>query len=387
MFSSRLPPDLQPNTLSRTIDRVRATGRPLIDLTLSNPTCAGIQYPGDLFGGLSKPDVAQYRPEPLGLRCAREAVAAEYARRGLDMPYERILLTASTSEAYSFLFKLMCAPHGDTVLVPAPSYPLFEHLTSLDGVTAVPYRLDYGGRWQVDFASVDAQWGARTRAVLAVSPNNPTGSVLTAGEFAALDGRCAARGAALIVDEVFADYRIEPRDHAAFSAAPQALTFRLGGLSKSAALPQLKLGWVAAGGPGALVAEALDRLELIGDTYLSVSTPVQVAAADLIACGRQLREQIQSRILGNYGRLHELARSHPAVDVLPAEGGWSAVLRIPSRVSEEEFVLQLIELDSVIVHPGYFFDFPHEAFVVVSLLPEADVFADGVRRVLERADA
>jgi alanine-synthesizing transaminase len=387
MFSSRLPADLRPNALSRAVERARASEGPLVDLTLSNPTRAGFQYPADMFRTLSAPSVARYGPEPLGLRHAREAVAGEYARRGLDVPWQRVVLTASTSEAYSFLFKLLCAPAGDTVLVPSPSYPLFEHLTSLDGVEAVSYRLDYGGRWRVEFGSVDAQWVGSTRAVLAVSPNNPTGSVLTLQELTELDGRCAARGAALIVDEVFADYVLAAGSGTAAVGVPQALTFRLGGLSKSAALPQLKLSWIVVEGPDDLVAQALERLELIGDTYLSVATPVQAAAADLIAHGRGIREQVLTRIQGNYRLLQEFARPHPAVDVLPVEGGWSAVLRIPSRISEEDFVLQLVEIDSVVVHPGFFFDFPHEAFLVVSLLPEPDVFGHGVRRVLERADA
>lgn len=386
MFSSRVPADLRPNTLARAIARARAEPRPLIDLTLSNPTCAGFQYPPDLFQTLAAPEVASYRPDPLGLRRAREAVSADYGRRGQDVPWERIVLTASTSEAYSFLLKLLCAPDGDEVLVPTPSYPLFEHLTALDGVAAVPYRLDYGGRWGPDFASVDARWSGRTRAVLAVSPNNPTGSMLTAHEREEMARRCAARGAALVIDEVFADYVIDSPVPVEPTRTVDALTFRLGGLSKSAALPQLKLGWMAVEGPEELVTGALERLELIGDTYLSVSTPVQVAAPDLIAAGRLVREQVQQRIAGNYRRLHEMARSHPAVDVLPAAGGWSVVLRIPSRVGEEGFVRQLVELDRVIVHPGFFFDFPHEAFVIVSLLPEGDEFETGVRRVLERAD-
>jgi alanine-synthesizing transaminase len=234
---------------------------------------------------------------------------------------------------------------------------------------------------------VDARWGGCTRAVLAVSPNNPTGSVLTAQELAELDSRCGVRRAALIIDEVFADYVLEPPDGTPSAAVPEALTFRLGGLSKSAALPQLKLSWIAVYGPDTLVEQALQRLELIGDTYLSVSTPVQVAAPDLIAAGYAIRAQVQRRIQENYRRLHELARPHPAVDVLPVQGGWSAILRIPSRVSEEEFVLQLVEMDAVIVHPGFLFDFPHESFIVVSLLPEPEVFGVGMSRLLERADA
>lgn len=391
MFSSRVPEHLESNTFSRALGRARMEGRPLIDLTLTNPTHAGIVYPPDLFQALAQPAVARYAPSPFGLPCAREAIAGDFARRGVAVPVERIVVSSCTSEAYSLLFKLLCAPGGDSVLVPAPSYPLFEHLTMLDGVRSMPYRLRYDGRWWLDFSSVDEGWDPQTRAVLAVSPNNPTGSLLTVAELAGLGARCAARDAALIVDEVFADYPLaEP--HAAHTdpgarTTPDALTFRLGGLSKSAAMPQVKLGWMAVDGPAPLVHEALDRLELICDTYLSVSTPVQVAAAALIAGGAVARRQVTERVRTNYAVLHALAGSHPSIDVLNADAGWSAVLRIPARSGEEAAVLDLLERDAVVVHPGYFFDFPHEAYLVVSLLPVPDDFREGVRRVLERMDA
>ena len=391
MFSSRVPCRLDPNALSHALARARAAGRPLLDLTLANPTRAGIRYPPDLFQALASPAVADYAPQAFGLESARLAVAGDYARRGLHVDAGRIVLTASTSEAYSLLFKLLCAPSGDEVLVPVPSYPLFEHLTTLDGVRAMPYALHYDGRWWLDGGSLDDGWSARTRAVLAVSPNNPTGSVLNGDELDALDARCAARSAALIVDEVFADYPLAeggaPTRNAGTAARPAALTFRLGGLSKSAALPQVKLGWIAVDGPDALVGDALARLELICDTYLSVSTPVQVAAPALIASGAAARRQVSSRVRGNYGQLRTAAAGHPSVDVLHADGGWTAVLRIPAVSAEEDVVLRLIEDDGLVVHPGFFFDFPHEAFVVVSLLPEPELFAEGVRRLLERVNA
>jgi aspartate/methionine/tyrosine aminotransferase len=387
MFSSRVPRQLQPNAFARALDRARAAGRELIDLTVSNPTRAGISYPEGLFAALASPEVSSYRPEPFGLRSAREAVAADYGRRCVSIGWDRIVLTASTSEAYSLLFKLLCAPAGDRVLVPAPSYPLFDHLTSLDGVGTGQYALHYDGRWWVDLESLDRAWDAAVRAVLAVSPNNPTGSVLSEREHLALTGRCADRDAALIADEVFADYPLESNGVTSSASAPPAcLTFRLGGLSKSAALPQLKLGWIAVDGPPALVEEALGRLELICDTYLSVSTPVQVAASGLITGGAGPRAQVLERIRTNYGALKALAARSPSVDVLHADGGWSAVIRIPARESEEEIALALLDRDAVIVYPGFFFDFPHEAFLVMSLLPEPDVFREGVRRVLERVD-
>jgi alanine-synthesizing transaminase len=386
MFSSRLPERLEPNGLSRALEEAQIAGRPLIDLTLTNPTQAGITYASGLFAALSRPEAAVYRPQPFGLRSAREAVARDYARRGLEVGWERIVLTASTSEAYSLLFKLLCAPYGDAVLVPVPSYPLFEHLTALDGVSAVPYRLEYDGRWWVNFDSVDAQWGASVRAVLAVSPNNPTGSVVAPEEHRALLERCAARAAALIVDEVFADYDLEERTPTAEPQNRQALRFRLGGLSKSAALPQVKLGWMAIDGPEDLVSAALERLELICDTYLSVSTPVQLAADELIASGAGARQQVRERIRGNFATLRDLATRYSSVGVLHVDGGWSAVLRIPARDSEEQVMLDLLTADGVVVHPGFFFDFPHEAFLVVSLLPRPDDFREGMRRVLERVD-
>lgn len=302
------------------------------------------------------------------------------------MAPDRVILTASTSEAYSLLFKLL-ADAGDDVLAPIPSYPLFEHLTALDGVRQRPYRLDYHGTWTVDTGSVDEAWTPTTRAVLAVSPNNPTGSVLSDTDAAELVDRCAARHAALILDEVFADYPIG-------AALPEAralqrdacLVFRLGGLSKTAGLPQVKLGWIAVSGPGALVEEALDRLSLICDTYLSVSTPVQVAAPALLEASSLVRERILARIRENYRALCSASRSHGAISVLPIDGGWSAVIRVPATRSEETLALDLLE-HGVVVHPGFFFDFPREAYLVVSLLPEPAMFAAGVRTILERADA
>lgn len=387
MFSPRVPSNLETNRLSHALRAARAASRPLVDLTLTNPTRAGFVYPPSLLSPLQSPEALVYDPSPFGLPSAREAVARDYARRGLAIAPDRIVLTSSTSEAYSLLFKLLCEPEGATVLTPVPSYPLFEHLTRLDGVTPAPYTLEYHGRWFVDTASVEAAWTPRTRTVLAVSPNNPTGSWLTPEDDRALASICAARGAALIVDEVFADYPLVERPgstHAVSAAAP--VRFRLGGLSKSAGLPQVKLGWIAVEGRDDDVAAALERLEFICDAYLSVSTPVQVAAASLIVEGAKVRAQILARVRGNYARLRELAAACPAVNVLDAEAGWSAVVRVPARRTEEDLVLELLERDGVVVHPGFFFDFPSEAFVVVSLLPPAQPFEDGVRRLLARAD-
>jgi alanine-synthesizing transaminase len=387
MFSSRVPGDLHPNRLAEAVRRARSDGRDLFDLTLSNPTAAGFDYPQSLLASLAGPGALVYEPQPFGLESARAAVAADYARRGVACDPRRIVLTASTSEAYSILFKLLCESCGSRVLVPAPSYPLFEHLSRLDGVGCDSYRLDYHGRWALDEASVTAAWTAETRAVLAVSPNNPTGSVLNPRELAALARESAARGAALVVDEVFADYPLAARDDTALHGpAGECLTFRLGGLSKSAGLPQVKLGWIGVDGPPRLVTPALERLELICDTYLSVSTPVQIAAPALIYCGAAVRQQILDRVRANYDSLRRLAAPHPSVEVLAADAGWSAVLRVPATLPEEELTLTLLDRDGVLVHPGFFFDFEREAFLVASLLPRPEVFREGVRRILERVD-
>lgn len=387
MFSTRVPDDRSPTRFARALASARDR-RPLLDLTTSNPTRVGLTYPDGILDALADPASLTYRPEPFGLEDARAAVADTYARRGLPLDRERIVLTASTSDAYSNLFKLLCDAGRSDVLTPVPSYPLFEHLARLDGVAERRYALEYHGSWAIDLDSLDRAWTSETRAVLAVSPNNPTGSTVTTRDAAELVDRCASRGAALILDEVFWDYPLgDPLVEPSALRQPSCLTARLGGLSKTAGLPQVKLGWIALDGPAELVAEARDRLELIADTYLSVSTPVQAAARRLLEEGAAIRAAILDRIRANDGVLRRLAAGSSSVTALPADGGWSAVLRVPATRPEEEIVLDLLERDGVVAHPGYFFDFPHEAFLVVSLLPEPDVFARGVARILERVDA
>jgi alanine-synthesizing transaminase len=388
MFSSRLPRQLAPNRLSAAVAARRAAGRPFVDLTVTNPTQAGFVYPRDILRSLADDGGRVYQPEPFGLPSARRAVAADYARRGISVGEDRVVLTASTSEAYTLLFKLLCEPEGDEVAVPVPSYPLFDHLTKLDGVGARQYLLQYHGRWELDEHSLDLAWSDRTRAVLVVSPNNPTGSRFDRADWQAVARRCVERGAAMIVDEVFDDYDLaQRRPETSADAGGAALTFRLGGLSKSAGLPQVKLGWIAVDGPAAVVGQALERLALICDTYLSVSTPVQVAAPSLIEHGAVVRTQIQERIRDNFDTLERAVAATPALELLRAEGGWSAVVRVPAHRSEEATVLGLLEERDTLVHPGFFFDFPHEAFLVFSLLPPVDDFGQGVRRVLEYAVA
>lgn len=383
--SSRLPRDLSPTALAAAVSQVRASGRAIADLTLSNPTHAGIPYPMDLLAPLGDPAGLAYVPEPLGAMVAREAVSADYWRRGVHVPAARLCLTASTSEAYALLFKLLCDP-GDRVLVPQPSYPLFEHLTALECVTAVPYELELHGDWRLNVAAVARQIDERTRAVLVVSPNNPTGSVVQTDELDALARLCADRGVALIGDEVFADYRLDGQAPAMSVLQQQhVLAFGLGGLSKSVGLPQVKVAWIGVSGPDAAVADALSGLELVADTFLSVSTPAQVALPRLLHRGAAVRQAIQDRTARNLATLVAAVDAVPEVTLLPPAGGWCAVLQVPSLVSEESLVASLLEHDGVLVQPGYFFDFPREAFVVVSLLVPPDVFAPAMPRVLARA--
>ena len=378
---ARVPAHGVVNAITRAVQRLRASDTLFIDLSESNPTHAGLPYPPDLLTALGDPQALAYEPHPLGLRTAREAVTAEFARRGTIVDPDHIVLSASTSEAYSWLFKLLCEP-GDVVLVPQPSYPLFEYLSQLEAVRTVPYPLVYHGRWDVDVHAMAAA-PANTRAVLAVSPNNPTGSFLSARDLSELTEVCRRRGWALIVDEVFADYALdEARPVTDIAARSEVLAFTLGGASKSIGLPQVKLGWTLVGGPASARDEALSALEVIADTYLSVSTPVQVAAPRLLRDGAHVRAAIQQRIATNLTTARELAGRYPACDVLPVEGGWSVVVRVPAVHGEEEMVLDLLERERVLVHPGFFFDFPHEAFVVVSLLPPPDVFADAFARTL-----
>jgi aspartate/methionine/tyrosine aminotransferase len=387
MFSNRIPSDLRHNRLAETLADLKRTNHPILDLTASNPTRAGFTYARDLLTPLADPRGLVYAPEPLGVREARRAVAADFARRGLAVSEEQIALTASTSEAYSLLFKLLCGP-GDEILIPRPSYPLFDHLSRLDAVSAVPYELDYHAKWSVDVGSLERAFTAKTRAALLVSPNNPTGQFIDRSEMAAIAALCREHDAAVISDEVFADYDL------ASPGPPSGLLlgrtdvvgFTLGGLSKSIGLPQAKLAWIVVSGPEDSVAAARARLELACDTYLSVSTPIQLAAAELLERGASVRQQIQTRVRDNYWRLHARAGEVPSCELLHAEGGWYGVLRVPSILSEEDLVVTLLADDHVLVHPGYFFDFARESFLVVSLLPPAEQFLDGVSRILSRFD-
>ncbi len=385
-FSSRMPASLEANRLSRALAQLRRDGVPVLDLTESNPTRAGFAYDASLLAPLGDPRGLAYRPDPLGAIDARRAVSEDFARRGLAVGVERIALTASTSEGYSLLFKLLCDP-GDEVLIPQPSYPLFEHLTRLDGVTAVPYRLDYHGRWSVDLSSVEAALSPRTRALLIVNPNNPTGNFVSAVDLEALAALCGSRDIAVISDEVFADYELQPETRVPrgqLTPRTDVLGFTLGGLSKSIGLPQAKLGWIAVSGDSAVCSQTMALLELECDTYLSVSTPVQLAARELLERGAPVREQIQQRTRANLATCASLVRDVPTCRLLHAEGGWYGVIQVPSLMPEEELVLSLLVDSQVLTHPGYFFDFAKESFLIVSLLTPEDAFATAVSRVLDR---
>jgi alanine-synthesizing transaminase len=383
VFSRRVPAELAINAIAQ----ARRTAKPRFDLTVTNPTSCGIAYPTGLLEPLGDPTGLVYEPSPSGALAAREAISHEYRRVGVAVDPDRIVLTASTSEAYSYLFKLLCDPN-EAILTPAPSYPLFEHLARVEAIDVVPYRLEPDSHWRVDLDSV-ARAPERTRAVVLVHPNNPTGSFVHSDDARALRTLCARRGWALIVDEVFLDYALEAdRVHgSSFAADDGVLTFVLGGLSKSVGLPQLKLGWIVAAGPKAEVGAALERLELIADTFLSVATPVQLALPRLLERGAAVRAAIQARCHENMATLRRLAGTAPLVDALPVGGGWSAVLRVPSVVSEEQLTIELLRGDSVAVHPGFFYDFEREGYLVVSLLPELELFATGVERLLARVAA
>ncbi|MFN3323935.1 MAG: pyridoxal phosphate-dependent aminotransferase [Bryobacteraceae bacterium] len=382
-FSSRLHWDLQPNRLSAAVERKRLRGEPLLDLTESNPTRAGFRYPeGEILQALADPRALGYRPAPLGAEEARVAVAEYY---GVRVETSRIVLTTGTSESYGLLFKALADP-GDEVLVPRPSYPLFDFLASLESVRAVQYPLHYHGGWYIDCDALEAAVTPRTRAIVLVNPNNPTGSFLKRGELERLGSICRRHGLVLISDEVFADYAFEedaPRV-ASLVDAGEVPAFSLSGLSKVSGLPQMKLGWIVVSGPAEFQAAALARLELIADTYLSVGTPVQLAAEALLGVRTEFQRQLVDRLSGNLAFLRERAARSPSMRVLDVEGGWYATLRVPGIRSEEEWVLELLEQDGVLVQPGFFFDFESEAFLVMSLMTPEEEFRAGIERIFSR---
>ncbi len=383
VFSSRLQADLRPNPLTVLLEEKRRAGAEILDLTESNPTRAGLRYPeAEILEALGDPRAMRYDPAPAGMRSAREAVAAYYAERDEDVRVEDILLTSSTSEAYALLFKLLCDP-GDEVLVPRPSYPLFDYLAAMESVAVKQYALRYAARWAIDFEALEAAIGPRTRAIVVVHPNNPTGSFVKRDERARLDAICAGRGIALLSDEVFLDYGYGGDDARAGSLAVggEALTFAMSGLSKVAALPQMKLGWIVVGGERRRRREAFERLEWIADTYLSVGAPAQCAAPRLLALRGAMQEEIRRRVAKNRAELEGALGGDSPARALFVEGGWYVAVEAPRIRSEEEWTLGLLREHNTLAQPGYFFDFEREAFLVLSLLTPDRTFAEGLRRL------
>jgi aspartate/methionine/tyrosine aminotransferase len=385
MFSQRTNWTLTPNRHAQALEQLRAAGTPILDLTASNPTNCGFHYDAAaILEAFRNPGALTYEPQPRGLLHAREEVARYYMQdHHAAVNPESIFLTTSTSEAYSYVFRLLCNAH-DEILVPKPSYPLFEFLADLQDVTLVPYALEYAHGWFIDFRSVTRALTPRTRAILLVHPNNPTGSFLQAEEVNRLNKLCHERNLSLIVDEVFLDYPFAGAQRATFAANQESLTFTLSGLSKIAALPQMKAAWVVTTGPPSLVHPALERLDVIADTYLSLNAPTQWALPTLLDQRRSLQPQILQRVRENRARLQALVTQHPSWELLDADGGWYAVLRLPASLSDEDFAIEILQTHHVLVHPGHFYDFGGGDYLVISLLTPPDTFGEGISRLMRR---
>jgi len=381
MFSQRTNWKLTPNRHARALEELRAAGTPILDLTASNPTQCGFRYDDVILDAFRRSEALTYDPQPKGLLPAREEVSRYYLQdhRTVVNP-ESIVLTTSTSEAYSYVFRLLCNPH-DEILVPKPSYPLFDFLADLQDVTLIPYALEYAHGWFIDFHSVIRGLTPRTRAILLVHPNNPTGSYLQAEEVHRLNKLCLERNLALIVDEVFLDYSFVATPRASFAGNHDSLTFTLSGLSKIAALPQMKVAWAVTTGPEAPVHSALERLEVIADTYLSLNAPTQWAFPSLFEQRHSLQPQILERLRENRAHLQILMSHHASCELLDADGGWYAVLRLSGELCDEDFAIALLQTQYVLVHPGHFYDFSAENYIVISLLTPPDVFREGISRL------
>ena len=384
MFSHRTDWKLTPNRFTEAQEELRAAGMDVLDLTISNPTRAGLAYDEEaIMQALIRPEALEYDPQPKGLLSAREAVASYYRdqHEEFDLDAESVILTTSTSEGYSYVFRLLCNP-DEEILVPKPSYPLFEFLADLEDVKLAPYPLIYDHGWQIDFPSMHKAVTHRTRAVVVVHPNNPTGSYAGAVEQKELNAFCREYNLSLIVDEVFLDYAHDGVARPTFATNQDALTFTLSGLSKISGLPQMKLAWVVTSGPEDKVQAALARLEVIADTYLSVNAPIQWAAPALLEQRKRIQPLLLDRLRTNLEELdRELARQKACVR-LDAEGGWYAVLRVPATQSDEDLAIDLLRKVAVLVHPGHFYDFPSDGYLVVSLITPPEEFREGIRRVV-----
>ncbi|MBF0486171.1 MAG: pyridoxal phosphate-dependent aminotransferase [Candidatus Omnitrophica bacterium] len=384
-FSARTNWDLSENPLSLELETLKAKGVEIFDLTESNPTRAGFQYSPDIFlKPLTHPESLIYAPHPQGLLSAREAVARYYKEKGEVISPEQLVLTSSTSEAYSFLFRLLFNA-GDRVLVPAPSYPLFSYLAGLNDVEVDYYQLEFSdGVWQINFPSIESSMTALTRAVILVSPNNPTGSSLKKEELKKLNKVCRAHNLAIISDEVFSDYLFDERDDICKTVAGNNAVpiFALGGVSKALAMPQMKLSWIVSNGPGDYLSQCMPRLEMIADTYLSVNTPVQNAASAWLKERHVIRDQVLNRVKENFSVLKKGVSKNPRVSLFPVEGGWYAVLKADLLLPEDEWAIKLLRDKQVYVHPGFYFDFKDEGYIVLSLLPRPEIFQEGIFRLM-----
>lgn len=382
MFSSRTSWPLSPNRLSLEIEELKRKGVPPLDLTESNPTRCGFVFDQQrILAALANPQALFYTPDPRGLLSARQAVADYYAEQGIALDQAQIFLTTSTSEAYSYIFRLLADP-GDAILVPQPSYPLFDFLAGLNDVRVIAYPLFYDRGWTIDLATLEKRLEARARAILVVHPNNPTGSYVKPQEQESLNRFCREHGVPVIADEVFLDYS---HDHAAqqsFAANQNVLTFTLSGVSKISALPQMKVAWIATSGPAAEVEAALARLEVIADTYLSMNAPIQWAVPALLAQREDIQRQLLDRVLTNLAELDRQLAAQTTYQRLTVEGGWYAVLRVPVTQTDEELAVDLLRRKSVLVHPGHFYDFPSDGYLVLSLITPAPEFAEGIGRLM-----
>ncbi|MGB2866877.1 MAG: pyridoxal phosphate-dependent aminotransferase [Bacteroidota bacterium] len=383
MFSSRTQWNFQPNPLTKLLEQMRSRGERVIDLTESNPTHCGLQNDLSPFVEALSQDAAHiYSPDPKGLNVARSAVQKFYKGLGMNIESSQVVVTASTSEAYSFLFRLLCNP-GEKILVPKPGYPLLEYLAQLNDVTIGFYRLIYDGEWHVDLESLKEQLGDGARILVLVHPNNPTGSWITSEELAEIRTIAKRHSLAIISDEVFGAFSFGENSRRApsFAQEQSVLAFTLNGLSKLLALPQLKLSWVVVNGPPAERSGALQRLEVIADTYLSVNTPLQQALPKLLESAGSMTSRIVKRARGNLDILRQVFSPPSAVSVLRCDGGWNAILQFPRTKSDEEWALELLKSKGVLVHPGHLFDMQQEACLVVSLLPEDTIYRDAVSRM------
>jgi aspartate/methionine/tyrosine aminotransferase len=383
MFSHRTDWKLSPNRFTQAQQELRAAGREVLDLTISNPTRAELHYDAEtILQALVNPEAMDYDPQPKGLRSAREAVAGYYGKQHNDIDPESIVLTTSTSEGYSYVFRLLCNVE-DEILVPKPSYPLFEFLADLQDVKLVPYPLLYDHGWQIDFPSLYKAVNHRTRAVVVVHPNNPTGSFVTDEERGALNQFCREYNLALVADEVFLDHAHDGAARATFADNREALTFTLSGLSKISGLPQMKLAWIVTSGADEIVSAALARLEVIADTYLSMNAPIQLAAPVLLEQRHSVQPLLLDRVRANLSELDRGLGKQKSCRRLDVEGGWYAVLRVPVTQSDEDLAIEILRKHSVLVHPGHFYDFPNDGYLIASLITPLQEFRKGIVKVLE----